>query len=135
MARVTVEGCVDKVPNRFDLVVLSAERSRQLGQGALLMVERENDKNTVVSLREIEGNYITPDSLHDALVKKHQCVPEVGSEDDIEVKDLMKEEQNWIAQPESEEMRTEIFQDHLEVETADQAGVMTDPIMVIDDDA
>ena len=53
MARVTVEDCVDKVPNRFELVMLAAHRAREISSGSSLSVERDNDKNPVVSLREI----------------------------------------------------------------------------------
>ena len=53
MARVTIEDCIEKIPNRFELVMLAAQRARKIGSGAALLVERDNDKNPVVSLREI----------------------------------------------------------------------------------
>jgi len=66
MARVTVEDCVDKIPNRFELVLLSAQRARALSAGVALTVERDNDKNPVVALREIAEKTLTPDQLrHD----------------------------------------------------------------------
>ena len=58
MARVTVEDCIDKLPNRFELVLLSAHRARMISQGAPLTVERDNDKNPVVALREIADETI-----------------------------------------------------------------------------
>lgn len=63
MARVTVEDCVEKIPNRFDLVVLAAQRARDISSGAPLTLERDNDKNPVVSLREIAEVKVDPDQL------------------------------------------------------------------------
>jgi DNA-directed RNA polymerase omega subunit len=60
MARVTVEDCVDKIPNRFDLVLLSAQRARQVSGGAELTIDRDRDKNPVVALREIAEETINP---------------------------------------------------------------------------
>jgi DNA-directed RNA polymerase subunit omega len=65
MARVTVEDCVDKVPNRFELVLLAAHRSRSITSGAALLVDRDNDKNPVVSLREIASTKVKPDALRE----------------------------------------------------------------------
>lgn len=74
MARVTVEDCVDKVPNRFDLVLLAAQRARQISGGAELTIDRDRDKNPVVALREIADETITPDDLQDAIVTNLQRV-------------------------------------------------------------
>ena len=60
MARVTVEDCVDKVPNRFDLVMLAAHRARAVSAGAPITIERDNDKNPIVALREIEEEHADP---------------------------------------------------------------------------
>lgn len=68
MARVTVQDCVKKIPNRFDLVVAAAQRARQLAAGAPLTIERDNDKNAVVSLREIAGETINLEKLRDASI-------------------------------------------------------------------
>jgi len=72
MARVTVEDCVLQVPNRFDLVILAARRARQITGGAALMVDRDNDKNPVVALREIAKQSVDLDDLHEVLVKSYQ---------------------------------------------------------------
>ncbi len=61
MARVTVEDCVVKIPNRFDLVLLSAQRARAVSAGAPLTIERDNDKNPVIALREIAEETVQPD--------------------------------------------------------------------------
>jgi len=72
MARVTVEDCVLKVPNRFDLVMLAAQRARDVSSGAELTVERDKDKNPVIALREIAEETVDLTVLADSLVKGHQ---------------------------------------------------------------
>ncbi|HEX8365500.1 MAG TPA: DNA-directed RNA polymerase subunit omega [Allosphingosinicella sp.] len=74
MARVTVEDCVDKIPNRFDLVLLAAQRARQVSGGAELTIERDRDKNPVVALREIAEETVKPKHLEEALVGSLQRV-------------------------------------------------------------
>jgi DNA-directed RNA polymerase subunit omega len=80
MARVTVEDCVDKIPNRFDLVLLAAQRARQISGGAELTIDRDRDKNPVVALREIAEETIVPDDLSEAVVQTLQRV-QVDEED------------------------------------------------------
>jgi DNA-directed RNA polymerase subunit omega len=77
MARVTVEDCVDKVPNRFELVMLAAYRARELATGAEMTVDRDNDKNPVVSLREIADETQTAEALRERLIESHQTQIEV----------------------------------------------------------
>lgn len=72
MARVTVEDCILRVPNRFDLVLMSSQRAREISAGAPLIVERDNDKNPVVALREIADRTVSLDHLHNALVQNQQ---------------------------------------------------------------
>lgn len=74
MARVTVEDCVDKIPNRFDLVLMAAQRARQVSGGAELTIDRDRDKNPVVALREIAEQTIKPKDLEEALVSGMQKV-------------------------------------------------------------
>lgn len=85
MARVTVEDCVDKVPNRFELVLLAAQRARQISSGAPILVERDNDKNPVVALRELADEEITAETLRESLIHGLQKNVEVDEpeEDDI----------------------------------------------------
>jgi DNA-directed RNA polymerase subunit omega len=85
MARVTVEDCIDKVPNRFDLVLAAAQRARQISAGAELTIDRDRDKNPVVALREIADETVFPDELHDAIVTNLQ---KVRFEDDDEVDEM-----------------------------------------------
>jgi DNA-directed RNA polymerase subunit omega len=76
MARVTVEDCVEKVPNRFNLVLLAAHRARGISAGAPLMVERDNDKNPVVALREIADDVVDSEQLRESLIGSLQRVDE-----------------------------------------------------------
>ncbi len=85
MARVTVEDCIDKVPNRFELVMLAAHRARELAVGAELTVDRDNDKNPVVALREIAEETLTADQLREAAIEsyQHQIETDEAEEDQI----------------------------------------------------
>ncbi|MEX0347631.1 MAG: DNA-directed RNA polymerase subunit omega [Rhizobiaceae bacterium] len=87
MARVTVEDCIDKVDNRFDLVLLAGHRARQVSQGAEITVDRDNDKNPVVALREIAEETLSPGDLKEDLIhslQKHVEVDEPEADDLIE---------------------------------------------------
>lgn len=96
MARVTVEDCVLKVPNRFELVLLSSQRAREIGAGSPLGVDRDNDKNPVVSLREIADTDISLENLSESLIRNHQKVIEVEEEEE-DVIDIMEGESEWAA--------------------------------------
>ncbi|MFV1878316.1 MULTISPECIES: DNA-directed RNA polymerase subunit omega [Nioella] len=105
MARVTVEDCVDKVPNRFELVMLAAHRAREISAGSPITVDRDNDKNPVVSLREIADETQLADDLRERLIESNQTQIEVdepeedamallqGVEADRPAADDMSEEQ------------------------------------------
>lgn len=114
MARVTVEDCIDKVDNRFELVLLASHRARQISQGGQITVDRDNDKNPVVALREIADETLSPGDLKEDLIhslQKHVEVDEpeapaplqisgstedlsgeVVAEDDVVTFDAMSEE-------------------------------------------
>ena len=77
MARVTVEDCVDKVPNRFDLVMLASHRAREIATGSPLSIERDNDKNPVVALREIAEETQQIDDLRERMIESSQTQIEV----------------------------------------------------------
>ena len=85
MARVTVEDCVDKVPNRFDLVLLAAERARSISGGAELTIDRDRDKNPVVALREIAEETVRPSVLKENVI---QSLQRVLPDDDDEVDEI-----------------------------------------------
>ncbi len=92
MARVTVEDCVERVPNRFELVMLAAQRARNVGAGAPLSVERDNDKNPVVALREIAEDTVSLAELENSLIQSLQKVVEVEEpgEDVVDILSIQK---------------------------------------------
>ncbi len=106
MARVTVEDCIEKVDNRFDLVLMAAHRARMISSGAQITVSRDNDKNPVVALREIGDGAISPEDLQEDLIHSLQKYVEVdepeetaapviegSTEDDSMTFDTMSEEE------------------------------------------
>lgn len=93
MARVTVEDCILKVPNRFELVLLAAQRARNISRGEQLTIDRDNDKNPVVALREIAEETVILPELEKDLVKSLSRVPEPEPVDE-EVLDLIPTDQN-----------------------------------------
>ncbi|MEM6618590.1 MAG: DNA-directed RNA polymerase subunit omega [Pseudomonadota bacterium] len=105
MARVTVEDCVDKVPNRFELVMLAAHRAREISTGAEITVTRDKDKNPVVALREIAEETLTADQLREAAIESHQTQIEVDEpEQDDKMALLMGAEQD---KPEEDDLSEE----------------------------
>ena len=88
MARVTVEDCIEKIPNRFDLVLAAAQRARDISTGNPLTIDRDNDKNPVVALREIADETIDPDKLRDDIVKGLQKLTNPEFIDDEEDENL-----------------------------------------------
>jgi DNA-directed RNA polymerase subunit omega len=89
MARVTVEDCVDKVPNRFELVILAAHRAREISAGAPITVDRDNDKNPVVALREIADETQSADELRERLIEANQSQIEVDEPEEDSMALLM----------------------------------------------
>lgn len=88
MARVTVEDCVVKVPNRFELVMLAAHRARDIAAGAALTIERDNDKNPVVALREIADETIPIDQMRENQIKGMQKLVEVDEPEEEEMDEI-----------------------------------------------
>jgi len=95
MARVTIEDCIDKLPNRFELVMLAAQRARKLSSGGALTLDRDNDKNPVVALREIAAETVLTDDLKEELIRNNQRVVEMDDGEDII--DKMDGEDEWNA--------------------------------------
>ncbi|MFY0680822.1 MAG: DNA-directed RNA polymerase subunit omega [Thalassovita sp.] len=89
MARVTVEDCVDKVPNRFELVMLASHRAREIASGASMTVDRDNDKNPVVALREIAEETQSADELRERLIENNQTQIEVDEPEEDSMALLM----------------------------------------------
>jgi DNA-directed RNA polymerase subunit omega len=97
MARVTVEDCVEIVPNRFELVVLAAQRSREISAGAELTVDRDNDKNPVIALREIADKTVPVDELDDSLILSLQKQVESDEPEEDDMAMLMSSD--WTPEP------------------------------------
>jgi DNA-directed RNA polymerase subunit omega len=121
MARVTVEDCVLQVPNRFQLVMLSAHRARALASGAELKVERDRDKNPVVALREVAEQKLELDQLEEALIKSLQkrIEPEQPEEEVIEL--MAGEQQNWLGAIDDAAEAEEEAEGEEDLEADDQA--------------
>ncbi|HWA81534.1 MAG TPA: DNA-directed RNA polymerase subunit omega [Acetobacteraceae bacterium] len=130
MARVTVEDCVLKVPNRFDLVMLAAQRARNISRGEAVTLDRDNDKNPVVALREIAEGTVELPRLWQDLVKSVSRLPEPEPADE-EVMDLIPTDQNIFGlqdvtadeetanlSPESEDLSPEDMEAAIEAELA-----------------
>ena len=95
MARVTVEDCVEKVPNRFGLVLLASHRARAISAGGAILVDRDNDKNPVVALREIADDTLAPDDLREGLIASLQRVDERSeAEEEAETLALLADPQH-----------------------------------------
>jgi len=104
MARVTVEDCVERIPNRFDLVMRASQRARSISAGAQLTVDRDNDKNPVVALREIADKTVDIDDLQEGLIRslqKHVEFDEPEPEDEAELLEALEQEVSG-ASPEEE---------------------------------
>lgn len=95
MARVTVEDCVERIPNRFEIVLLAARRAREIAAGSMLTVDRDNDKNPVVSLREIGDGTIDLDGLKSSLVHSLQRRVEVDEPEEDNMAALMSSSNEW----------------------------------------
>lgn len=103
MARVTVEDCIDKLPNRFELVLLSAHRARMIAQGAPLTVERDKDKNPVVALREIADESIDKNDLQENYIHSMQKQVEVDEPETSEAPLMITAGETPAAAPAQEE--------------------------------
>ena len=98
MARVTVEDCIEIHPNRFDLVVLAAQRSREISSGGELTLARDDDKNPVVALREFAAKSFTPEELRESLIHSLQKHVEVDEPEEDDMATLMPSD--WVPEPE-----------------------------------
>lgn len=96
MARVTVEDCILEVPNRFELVMVAAQRARKIGTGAALTLDRDNDKNPVVALREIAEKTVSPAELQEDLTASYQKVHST-EEEEPNLAELMDAEEKTLA--------------------------------------
>lgn len=121
MARVTVEDCIDKVENRFELVMVASQRARRLSNGAALTVERDNDKNPVVALREIAAETVSVPETKEELVRARQKVVHTA-EDDEELVDLLEGDIEMPGADSDETMEQAVEQEKMDSALADIAG-------------
>ncbi len=123
MARVTVEDCIEKLPNRFELVMVAAQRARRIGTGAPLTVDRDNDKNPVVALREIAEETVNTDELKEDLIRGKQRI--IALDDDSEdVIDSMDGEQEWsILAAQQEGVGRDADEDDADEDDADEGSL------------
>ena len=101
MARVTVEDCIEKVENRFELIIAASQRAREISNGVQIEVDKDNDKNTVISLREIGDGAITYDDLKERYLKSILKV--VINNDEDEENDIEEEFSNYLNQEDTEQ--------------------------------
>ena len=126
MARVTTEDCVDKVENRFELIMLASQRARKIGSGSPLTLERDDDKNPVIALREIAAETLNLEEIKEDFVKSHQRV--FVQEEDNAV-DLMDGEKEW-ADMADQAAATGMYADEVveEAEVAAADGATTEAV-------
>ena len=144
MARVTVEDCVVKVPNRFELVLLAAQRARDMASGGQPTLDRDNDKNPVVALREIAAESIPLDNLQNALIKgmqKHVEIDEPEEDHEIEIgaqtawpvdigpaMEIEGDEVDEESEEDEPEMEEDLQEDMLQLSDEDAAGLAGDTL-------
>ncbi len=125
MARVTVEDCVTKIPNRFELVMVASQRARNISAGAELEVERDNDKNPVVALREIAEDHVDQKELEEALIKGLQKFVEMDEPEEDEV-DLIAIQQELEGEATTDAApKAEVPSDKDQAAAMDMAGDVT----------
>ncbi len=110
MARVTVEDCVLKIPNRFKLVMLSAQRARNISAGAPMTVEKDNDKNPVIALREIAEETVDLDDLEEGLIKGLQRHVEMNDPDEEDF-DVLAIQHGTPGEDEAIQLKSNMYQD------------------------
>ncbi|AHB49488.1 DNA-directed RNA polymerase subunit omega [Hyphomicrobium nitrativorans NL23] len=108
MARVTVEDCVDKVPNRFELVLLAAHRARSIANGSAITIDPDNDKNPVVALREIAERTIPPEDMRESLIHSIQKNVEVDEPEAAAAPSLPQERRSPVLGRDDQSSDTEV---------------------------
>ena len=108
MARITVEDCIDKFPSRFELVLVASQRARKLHSGELSSIEKDNDKNTVIALREIAESTFTVDESKEKLIQEYQTVTMLDEEDEnIEIESATLPDSNETDSNETDSNETD----------------------------
>ena len=116
MARVTVEDCVDKITSRFDLVLLAAHRSREMAEGSEILVDRDNDKNPIVALREIAEEKLVPEELEESKVFSLQTQVDVDEADDDYIPLVQDKSKPQISASDDEAEEIEVIEERMSEE-------------------
>lgn len=134
MARVTVEDCILRVSNRFDLVLVAAQRGRDIASGAPLTIDRDDDKNPVVSLREIADQTVAPDEMREAIIRGLQRHAQASeSEEDLELL-LAEDEAALSIEIDLADASQEVAEDGLTVHDENEADYAADDVDSSDED-
>lgn len=131
MARVTVEDCIRKVPNPFDLVLVASQRARQIAAGAPLTIERDNDKNPVVALREIAEGTVSTEELEKFLIESFQKHVS-GDEPEEEYLEMLSEEQSFVENA-YQELEVQEFEIDDEVSEAEAEADIEDIVEALEE--
>ncbi len=115
MARVTVEDCVDKIPNRFELVILAAHRAREISSGAEITVPEDNDKNPVIALREIADETLSAEQVRESAIETHQTEIEIDVPEEDQLSLLLSGERD--DEPDDPEMEESILRKLIEAQS------------------
>ena len=127
MARITVEDCIDKFDSRFELVLVASNRARKLHSGDEPTVQKDNDKNTVIALREIADETISADEFKQSLIEEYQTVSPINDEDELALEftdENLEEEDTSI---------DELPENHVESESAEELEDIKGSIMETND--
>ena len=116
MARVTVEDCVDKITSRFDLVLLAAHRSREMAEGSEILVDRDNDKNPIVALREIAEEKLVPEELEESKVFSLQTQVDVDEADEDYIPLVQDNSKPSISASDDEAEQVEVVEERMSEE-------------------
>lgn len=116
MARVTVEDCVDKITSRFDLVLLAAHRSREMAEGSEILVDRDNDKNPIVALREIAEEKLVPEELEESKVFSLQTQVDVDEADEDYIPLVQDNSKPQISASDDEAVEIEVVEERMSEE-------------------
>ena len=116
MARVTVEDCVDKITSRFDLVLLAAHRSREMAEGSEILVDRDNDKNPIVALREIAEEKLVPEELEESKVFSLQTQVDVDEADEDYIPLVQANSKPSISASDDEAEEVEVVEERMSEE-------------------
>ena len=123
MARITVEDCIDKFPSRFELVLVASQRARKLYSGENPTVEKDNDKNTVIALREIADSTLTVNEMKENLIQEHQTVTLNDEEEEILELEYENNENNKIENTESQSYIAEVEEEIKEFVSSEDSEI------------